>query len=1011
MFSKLRNLMIGLIIMVIVTGFSGTIPTNAAPLSDDALTSNFSKNTESGSDKVSSLVSPTLGVDEATNGILTIQIFSTGQYTIRTGASHPVPDTNIFYPTETSFDSIKSITSGTVYVNDFVSDGSTFLGDSTIELIGTTGFKITNVITSPDSLTIEKTVNIIGTTLADSYVQVDTKIINNGASTTALAVRYLWDYELGSDDGPTFRAKNPDDSTLFLAKDYPSPSFESYDIQSNLYQDDLVVSGTSIGPSTFSPTTPDRISYVPWQSSKDTSFDYTVIPNDNINSDSAVLYYFGINSPLSVLPSNSITISESVYGSAATTAGQLNGKIWSDTNANGVIDSGELGILNESACIDRVDSLLNVVETLSCAETQSDGTYSINNLLSGYYKIYIFIPPGKIQTLPANGAPYYVLVESGQVVNDINFGEADGVTGQISGNLWNDANSNGSIDNGESGIPNISVCIEQGGSCTTTDSSGNYVFSNISTGQYTVYVGHTANLVNTTADFQQVTITSGLTVNNVNFGFNAPSPPPSEVTVPDSFGTSSGGLPTVYWGSSTTYTKNVGPTGFDHCGANKPVAINLVIDMPETGGQFSQMMTQTDTVNEIWSATFPPFSPHHGVANLKFYVDCPPDTSGFPEDITLIAGDDETQSAGNIYIDPSGTITDSCTNSPISGATVTLLKESPPGTGNYITPATSDHDPTINPQTTGTDGSYGWGVIPGTWKVSASHTGYLTSESAPLSIPPAVTDLTISLTPTSGCTTVNIPVITSPTENAIVTTNAITLTGTSDPNVTIEILHGTTSLGTATADVNGSWSFNTTLVDSTYTLTATATNGQNTSDMSNPLNITVNTTGFTFTSWAQGVIDLRAAKSQSFQDTFPITSESEINRLLAWAGNPTVQTNNPTLDEFGHMYSPIKRWNERTDLQNGFPTASLGADMVPLLIWSGRDNVLANSFNSDLVPHAATYKLLRIYFLERDDLRNNSVYDGADDGSDPSRLYCFAANSADTRLTPHQSFYAANCVL
>jgi len=85
--------------------------------------------------------------------------------------------------------------------------------------------------------------------------------------------------------------------------------------------------------------------------------------------------------------------------------------------------------------------------------------------------------------------------------------------------------------------------------------------------------------------------------------------------------------------------------------------------------------------------------------------------------------------------------------------------------------------------------------------------------------------------------------------------------------------------------------------------------------------------------------------------------------------------------------------------------------MVPLIIWSGRDNVLANSFNSDLVPHAATYKLLRIYFLERDDLRNNSVYDGADDGSDPSRLYCFAANSADTRLTPHHEFYAANCVL
>jgi len=259
--------------------------------------------------------------------------------------------------------------------------------------------------------------------------------------------------------------------------------------------------------------------------------------------------------------------------------------------------------------------------------------------------------------------------------------------------------------------------------------------------------------------------------------------------------------------------------------------------------------------------------------------------------------------------------------------------------------------------------------------------------------------------------TVLSPVITSPADGATITTSTVTITGTADANATIEVFDGTTSLGTATADANGDWTFTTaTLPDGAHIFTATASNGQ-TSIPSDAVTITINTTGLTFTAWTQAVIDLRATKSQAFQDTFPIETESEINRLLAWAGNPIAQANNSELQEFGHLYSIMKRWNERTDLQNVFPGADLAADPVNLVIWSGRENVLANPFNSDLVPHKPTYVLLRIFFLERDDLRGNPVFAGALDASDPSRLYCFAANSSDDRLTPHTTFYADNCVL
>jgi len=255
------------------------------------------------------------------------------------------------------------------------------------------------------------------------------------------------------------------------------------------------------------------------------------------------------------------------------------------------------------------------------------------------------------------------------------------------------------------------------------------------------------------------------------------------------------------------------------------------------------------------------------------------------------------------------------------------------------------------------------------------------------------------------------PVITSPTDGTTITTDTVILTGTTDADLTIEIFDSMVSLGTVTADANGDWTFTTEiLADGSHTFTATVSNGQ-TSIPSDAVTITINTTGFTFTTWTQAVIDLRATKSQAFQDIFPIGTESEINRLLAWAGNPIAQANNSELQEFGHLYSIMKRWNERTDLQNVFPGADLAADPVNLVIWSGRENVLANPFNSDLVPHEPTYVLLRIFFLERDDLRGNPVFAGALDASDPSRLYCFAANSSDDRLVPHKTFYTDNCVL
>jgi len=270
-------------------------------------------------------------------------------------------------------------------------------------------------------------------------------------------------------------------------------------------------------------------------------------------------------------------------------------------------------------------------------------------------------------------------------------------------------------------------------------------------------------------------------------------------------------------------------------------------------------------------------------------------------------------------------------------------------------------------------------------------------------------------------TILSIPVITSPADGDTITTDNVVITGTAEADVTIEVFDDITLLGIASVDTAAAgfesgdttaWIFTTeTLPDGEHIFTATASDDVTTSDPSAAVTVTIDTgTPPSYTAWTQKVLDLRLAKSQAFQDTFPIDTDAQINRLLAWAGNLTVQTNNPVLEQYAHLYSIMKRWNERTDLQIGFPGVNLAADPVALVIWSGRVNVLENPFNTDLAAHEPIYVLLRYFFLERDDLRTNPAFAGALDGSDPSRLFCFAANSGDSRLTPHKAFYENNCV-
>ena len=419
---------------------------------------------------------------------------------------------------------------------------------------------------------------------------------------------------------------------------------------------------------------------------------------------------------------------------AAPYPGEIHGTKWADNNSNGIRNGGEPGLPGVQICLYSLTPPDEVGTLLSCNATTGSGAYQFINLPAGFYRVAETVPSGRSQTYPANGQPHFVEIQSASITG-VDFGNAGVPPGAIQGTKFNDANGNG-VDDGESGVSGISICIHPAGQCTATNSNGDYSFPAVPPGSHQVYEVLPPGSVNTTPSYVSITVSSGVT-SMVNFGNRVPTPPPPEVTVQTGY--SVGGIPMVF-GGNTTYTKDV--TG--HCGAASPTQVKLVINSPY--GSSSQMMT--NTTGEIWSVSMTPGS--GGSNTLTFYVDCPPDTVGFPEDISCVnppatCPEDEIQQGGNIYVDPSGTIYDECSGEPLDGATVTLVRESPPDSDNFVSPASSAHIPADNPEITATDGAYGWVVIPGTYKVVASKSGYVTGESAELSIPPAVTDLNLTL--------------------------------------------------------------------------------------------------------------------------------------------------------------------------------------------------------------------------------------------------------------------------
>jgi hypothetical protein len=233
----------------------------------------------------------------------------------------------------TSYTTIHSFTSGTDYTNDGGSiGGSTNLGPfATVSALGSTGFRTTYVLpgpsTTPDKLTVVQDINVAGKDFNSSHIDVTTTVTNNASTSVSVGVRYLLDWQIGQDDGPTFQAQNPNGPVLTSEMQFAPPTFEFFRIEDNDVNSNpptFDVLGTANGPSSLkpTPTPPTLLQYNGWSASVTHPFAYTqsrgTVATAGVTNDSASNVYWGDRSTnaLVIGAGQSKTVSFSLFATA-----------------------------------------------------------------------------------------------------------------------------------------------------------------------------------------------------------------------------------------------------------------------------------------------------------------------------------------------------------------------------------------------------------------------------------------------------------------------------------------------------------------------------------------------------------------------------------------------------------------------------------------------------------------------------------------------------------------------
>ncbi|MEK7263627.1 MAG: SdrD B-like domain-containing protein, partial [Bacteroidota bacterium] len=203
--------------------------------------------------------------------------------------------------------------------------------------------------------------------------------------------------------------------------------------------------------------------------------------------------------------------------------GKISGLKFNDLNGDGAKDISEPGIANWKIKLD--GSTHNNVPVNDSAFTDNDGNYSFPDVPIGNYSVTEEYYPGWLQTYPGGTGIYVLAIQSDANLNNITFGNF--LLGTISGHTFEDINGNGNLDAGEPGVGNwkirlngtttINTVISES---TMTDGNGNFQFTNLRGGTYTISEEIASGWTQTFPPNTSYTdaITSGSNLTNRNFG-------------------------------------------------------------------------------------------------------------------------------------------------------------------------------------------------------------------------------------------------------------------------------------------------------------------------------------------------------------------------------------------------------------------------------------------------------------------------------------------------------------
>ena len=188
-----------------------------------------------------------------------------------------------------------------------------------------------------------------------------------------------------------------------------------------------------------------------------------------------------------------------------TANGTIGDYVWNDINKNGILEAGEPGIAGVTVRL--VNATTNTI--IATTTTDATGEYIFNDVPAGNYKVEFVTPAGytvttKLSTDPlssntdsdvetATSRTATFALAAGQRVTAVDAGywltTAPG-TGKIGDRVWLDANQNGIQDAGEVSVQGITVTLYNAANTAikmaVTDANGNYIFTDLAAGNYTV---------------------------------------------------------------------------------------------------------------------------------------------------------------------------------------------------------------------------------------------------------------------------------------------------------------------------------------------------------------------------------------------------------------------------------------------------------------------------------------------------------------------------------------------